>query len=77
MRRFLVTKPGAVSGHVPGGSPVWLPSPRPCYLSESVNLAHASAGTLSVQPSRSTVSLTKITPAPLAISTQLPPDVPE
>jgi hypothetical protein len=47
------------------------------YLSESVNLAHASAGTLSVKLPRSVVSLTRIKPAPLAVSTQELPDVPE
>lgn len=50
---------------------------RARYLSESVNLAHASAGTLSVKPSRSVVSRTRIMPAPLAVSTQELPDVPE
>jgi hypothetical protein len=47
------------------------------YLSESVNFAHALAGRLSVRPSRSVVSRTRIRPAPLAVSTQAPPDVPE
>ena len=47
------------------------------YLSESVNFAQALAGTLSVRPSRSVVSRTRITPTPLAVSTQLLPDVPE
>jgi hypothetical protein len=47
------------------------------YLSESVNLAHAPADTLSVKPSRSVVSRTRITPTPLAASTQALPDVPE
>lgn len=47
------------------------------YLSEPVNLAHASAGTPGVKPSRSVVSRTRITPTLLAISTQELPDVPE
>ena len=61
------TEPEAASGSFPGNA----------YLSESVNLAQASADTLSVKPARSVVSRTRITPAPLAVSTQLPPDVPE
>jgi hypothetical protein len=50
---------------------------RAHYLSESVNLAQALAGTFSVKPSRLVVSLTRITPAQLAVSTQALPDVPE
>jgi hypothetical protein len=46
------------------------------YLSESANLCHALAGTLSVKPSRSVVSRTRITPLPLAVSTQDPPLLP-
>jgi hypothetical protein len=42
----------------------------------AVNFAHVSPGTLSVKPSRSVVSLTRIMPAPLAVSTQLPPLAP-
>jgi hypothetical protein len=47
------------------------------YRNERVNLAHASAATLNVQPARSVVSRTRITPVPLAVSTQALPDVPE
>ena len=55
-------------------------SPQPGrsrYLSESVNLAHASAGTLSVKPSRSVVSRTRTMAPSLAVSTQDPPLPPE
>ena len=47
---------------------------NPCYFSEDVNFAHASVGTLSVNPLRSVVSLTRITLFPLAVSTQDPLD---
>jgi hypothetical protein len=61
-----------------GDEPVPGTTAKPeAYLSESVNLAHASAGTFSVKPSRSVVSRTRIMPAPLAVSTQLPPLAPE
>jgi hypothetical protein len=38
------------------------------YLSETANRCQASAGTLSVTPSRSVVSLTRTIPLPLAVS---------
>lgn len=47
------------------------------YLSKSVNSAHASAGMLSVKPSRSVVSRTRTMPPSLAVSTQDPPLPPE
>jgi hypothetical protein len=47
------------------------------YLSESVNSAHASAGMLSVKPSRSVVSRTRTMPPSLAVSMQDPPLPPE
>ena len=53
------------------------PAAAAATFSESVNFAHALAGTLSVKPSRSVVSRTRITPTPLAVSTQELPDVPE
>jgi hypothetical protein len=45
-------------------------------LTIAVNFAHVCAGTLSVKPSRSVVSLIRIMPALLAVSTQLPPLAP-
>jgi hypothetical protein len=42
-------------------------------LSAPVNFSQAAAGTLSVPPSRSVVSLTRITPSAEAVSTHSPP----
>ena len=38
-----------------------------------MNFVQAPAGTLRVPPSRSVVSRTRITPSPVAVSTQEPP----
>ena len=45
-------------------------------LMVAVNFAHVCAGTSSVKPSRSVVSLIRIMPSPPAVSTQLPPLAP-
>jgi len=59
------------AAHAAISLPVHIPGSR--YLSESVNPVHASAGTLSVKPSRSVVSRTGTMPLSLAVSTQDPP----
>lgn len=57
-----------------GGDVVGNVASSRCYFSEDVNFAHASAGTLSVNPLRSVVSLTRIALFSLAVSTQDPLD---
>ena len=46
------------------------------YLILAVKDCHATAGTLSVTPSRSVVSRTRTVPLALAVSTQFPPLLP-
>jgi hypothetical protein len=65
-------KAAEATGQLTRGFPQ-LPSLRRCYLSAPVNFSQAAAGTLSVPPSRSVVSLTRITPSAEAVSTHSPP----
>jgi hypothetical protein len=71
---FRCARCGEVAGIVRGRVGL-IPGSR--YLSESVNSAHASAGTLSVKLSRLVVSRTRTMPLSLAVSTQDPPLPPE